>query len=170
MTREELRNLGLTDEQIDQVMTMHGTGITREKGKATEWEGKYNDLLAQNQQNTEKYANFDKDMEELAALRIYKEGVEFDKRFTAAVGDKKFVNDVTRNHVFGQFTEAAKDPSNEGKADADILAPLLEGHEADYLKGKVSVTMTPSAGVASVDELKAIQDAKYANNPFYKRT
>ena len=160
MTREELRNLGLTDEQIDQVMTMHGTGITREKGKATEWEGKYNDLFAQSQRDTE----------ELAALRTYKEGVEFDKRFTAAVGDKKFVNDVTRNHVFGQFTEAAKDPSNEGKADADILAPLLEGHEADYLKGKVSVMMTPSAGVASVDELKAIQDAKYANNPFYKRT
>lgn len=170
MKREELKNLGLTDDQIDQVMTMHGTGITREKGKATEWETKYNDLVAQNQQNAEKYANFDKDMEELAALRTYKDGVEFDKRFTAAVGDKKFVNDVTRNHVFGQFTEAAKDPSNEGKSDSDILAPLLEGHEEEYLKGKVTVTMTPSAPTVKQDELKAIQDEKYGNSPFYKRS
>lgn len=159
MTREELKNLGLTDEQIDQVMTMHGTGITREKGKATEWETKYNDLFAQSQQDTE----------ELATLRTYKEGVEFDKRFTAAVGDRKFVNDVTRTHVFGQFTEAAKDPSNEGKNDSDILAPLLEGHEEEYLKGKVIVSMTPTAPTAKQDELKAIQDEKYGNSPFYKR-
>jgi hypothetical protein len=109
-------------------------------------------------------------MEELAALRTYKEGVEFDKRFTAAVGDKKFVNDVTRNHVFGQFTEAAKDPSNEGKADADILAPLLEGHEEEYLKGKVTITMTPTATIPQTDELKAIQDEKYGKSPFYKRS
>ena len=169
MKREELKNLGLTDDQIDQVMTMHGTGITREKGKATEWETKYNDLVAQNQQNTEKYANYDHDMEELAALRTYKDGVEFDKRFTAAVGDKKFVNDVTRNHVFGQFTEAAKDPSNEGKTDSDILAPLMAGHEEEYLKGKVTVTMTPAATISQTDELKAIQDEKYGKSPFYRR-
>ena len=170
MKREELKNLGLTDDQIDQVMTMHGTGITREKGKATEWETKYNDLVAQNQQNTEKYANYDHDMEELAALRTYKDGVEFDKRFTAAVGDKKFVNDVTRNHVFGQFTEAAKDPSNEGKTDSDILAPLMAGHEEEYLKGRVTVTMTPAATIHQTDELKAIQDEKYGKSPFYKRS
>jgi hypothetical protein len=162
MKREELKNLGLTDEQIDQVMTMHGTGITREKGKATEWEDKYNDLLAQNQQNTEKYANYDHDMEELASLRTYKEGVEFDKRFTAAVGDKKFVNDVTRNHVFGQFTEAAKDPSNEGKADADILAPLLEGHEADYLASKVSIKMTPSGSIPK-ESFESFLEERYKN-------
>lgn len=166
MKREELKNLGLTDEQIDQVMTMHGTGITNAQNnaqsKATEWETKYNDLVSQNQQNAEKYAQMERDMEELATLRTYKEGVEFDKRFTAAVGDKKFVNDVTRNHVFGQFTEAAKDPSNEGKADADILAPLLEGHEADYLASKVSIKMTPSGSIPQ-ESFESFLEERYKN-------
>ena len=34
MKRNELRNLGLTPEQIDAVMTMNGNDVNREKAKS----------------------------------------------------------------------------------------------------------------------------------------
>ena len=168
MKREELKNLGLTDEQIDSVMTMNGADITREKGKADKWEGDYKALKATADADAQKYATYDSDMEELATLRAYKEGVEFDQRFTAVLGDSKPVNDMTRKGLSGLFAEAVKDPANEGKTDADIWSGIVSGKEAEYFAGKHTVIMPPHSGKPNADENKAYQDKMYANNPFYR--
>lgn len=168
MKRDELKNLGLTDEQIDSVMTMNGADITREKGKADKWESDYNALKATADADAQKYATYDSDMEELATLRAYKDGVEFDKRFTAVLGDSKPVNDMTRKGLSGLFAEAVKDPANEGKTDADIWSCIVSGKEAEYFAGKHTVIMPPHSGKPNADDNKAYQDKMYANNPFYR--
>lgn len=168
MKRDELKNLGLTDEQIDSVMTMHGADITREKSKADKWESDYNALKATADADAQKYATYDSDMEELATLRAYKEGVEFDQRFTAVLGDSKPVNDMTRKGLSGLFAEAVKDPANEGKTDADIWSGIVSGKEAEYFAGKHTVVMPPHTGKPNADDNKAYQDKMYANNPFYR--
>jgi hypothetical protein len=168
MKRDELKNLGLTDEQIDSVMTMHGADITREKGKADKWESDYNALKATADADAQKYATYDSDMEELATLRAYKEGVEFDQRFAAVLGDSNPVNDMTRKGLSRLFAEAVKDPANEGKTDADIWSGIVSGKEAEYFAGKHTVVMPPHSGKPNADENKAYQDKLYANNPFYR--
>lgn len=168
MKRDELKNLGLTDEQIDSVMTMNGADITRERGKADKWENDYKELKATADADAQKYATYENDMEELARLRSYKEGVEFDQRFTAVLGDSKPVNDMTRKGLSGLFAEAVKDPANEGKTDADIWSGIVSGKEAEYFAGKHTVVMTPHTGKPNADENKAYQDKMYANNPFYR--
>lgn len=152
MKREELKNLGLTDEQIESVMTMNGADITREKGKADKWENDYNALKATADADAQKYATYDSDMEELATLRAYKDGVEFDKRFTAVLGDSKPVNDMTRKGLSGLFAEAVKDPANEGKTDADIWSGIVSGKEAEYFAGKHTVVMPPHSSVREADK------------------
>lgn len=168
MKREELKNLGLTDEQIESVMTMNGADITREKDKAYKWESDYNALKATADADAQKYATYDSDMEELATLRAYKEGVEFDQRFTAVLGDSKPVNDMTRKGLSGLFAEAVKDPANEGKTDADIWSGIVSGKEAEYFAGKHTVVMPSHFGKPNIDDNKAYQDKMYANNPFYR--
>ena len=163
MKREELKNLGLTDEQIDSVMTMNGADITREKGKADKWESDYNALKATSDADAQKYATYDSDMEELATLRAYKEGVEFDQRFTAVLGDSKPVNDMTRKGLSGLFAEAVKDPANEGKTDADIWSGIVSGKEAEYFASKHSAVMPPHSSVREADKNPSPKGVNWVN-------
>lgn len=157
MERAKLKEIGLTDEQIEAVMADHGKAVnaaldgkaaltakvTELEGKVTELEGKlteYADYSALKEEiETLRAGN-----EELATLRAEKESRDYGDRLTAAMNGRQFVNGVTRDHVFGKFVEAAKDPANNGKNDADLLAAVIGDNEADYIKSKVSITMTPT--------------------------
>lgn len=150
MERAKLKEIGLTDEQIEAVMADHGKAVNAAldgkaalTAKVTELEGKlteYADYSALKEEiETLRAGN-----EELATLRAEKESRDYGDRLTAAMNGRQFVNGVTRDHVFGKFVEAAKDPANNGKSDADLLAAVIGDNEADYIKSKVSITMTPT--------------------------
>jgi hypothetical protein len=154
MEREFLRNLGLTKEQEDAIMEEHGKTVkTHIDGKNTALAdlNKANEKLA----TVADYDAIKSELEtlragqpevdkELKELREYKTGREYGDRFTAATGDKKWVNDVTRDHAFGLFTAAVADPANEGKTDSDIFAAVTEGKDAEWFSSKVGIVMTPS--------------------------
>lgn len=150
MERAKLKEIGLTDEQIEAVMADHGKAVNAAldgkaalTAKVAELEGKlteYADYSALKEEvDTLRAGN-----EELATLRAEKESRDYGDRLTAAMNGRQFVNNVTRDHVFGKFVEAAKDPANNGKNDADLLAAVIGDNEADYIKSKVSITMTPT--------------------------
>lgn len=154
MEREFLRNLGLTKEQEDAIMEEHGKTVK------THIDGKNTAIADLNKAKEKLAAVADYDAikseletfragqpaidQELEDLRKYKTGREYGDRFTAVVGDKKFVNDVTRDHAFGKFTAAADDPANEGKTDSDIFASVTEGKDAEWFASKVGIVITPS--------------------------
>jgi hypothetical protein len=154
MEREFLRNLGLTKEQEDAIMEEHGKTVkTHIDGKNTALAdlNKANEKLA----TVADYDAIKSELEtlragqpevdkELKELREYKTGREYGDRFTAATGDKKWVNDVTRDHAFGLFTAAVADPANEGKTDSDIFAAVTEGKDAEWFASRVRIEMTPS--------------------------
>lgn len=150
MERAKLKELGLTDEQIDAVMTDHGKDINA----ALEGKTALNTRVTELEAELTKYADYSALQEEvvalregnaeLANLRAEKEKRDYGDRLTAAMNGRQFVNDVTRDHVFGKFVEAAKDPSNEGKNDVDLLTAVIGDKESDYIKSKVSITMTPT--------------------------
>lgn len=154
MEREFLRNLGLTKEQEDAIMEEHGKTVkTHIDGKNTALAdlSKANEKLA----TVADYDAIKSELEtfragqpaidqELRELREWKKGREYGDRFTAVVGEKKFVNEVTREHVFDKFTAAVADPANEGKTDSDIFAAVTEGKDAEWFASKVGIVMTPS--------------------------
>jgi hypothetical protein len=154
MERAKLKEMGLTDEQIETIMADHGKAVTAalDGKKATEEENASlkNQLAAHADYDAIKSeletfrAGQPAIDEELTSLRAYKQGREYGDRFTAATGDKKWVNDVTREHAFGLFTAAVADPANEGKTDSDIFASVTEGKDAEWFASKVGIVMTPS--------------------------
>jgi hypothetical protein len=150
MERAKLKEIGLTDEQIEAVMADHGKAVNAAldgkaalTAKVTELEGKLTEY-ADYSALKEEVATLRAGNEELATLRAEKESRDYGDRLTAAMNGRQFVNGVTRDHVFGKFVEAAKDPANNGKNDADLLAAVIGDNEADYIKSKVSITMTPT--------------------------
>ena len=161
MERAKLKELGLTDEQIEAVMADHGKAVNAAldgkaalTAKVTELEGKlteyadYSDLKAE-------VENLRAGSEELATLRAEKESRDYGDRLTAAMNGRQFVNDVTRDHVFGKFVTAAKDPANDGKTDADLLTAVIGDKEADYIKSKVSIIMTPTQTMQRAEDTTA---------------
>ena len=154
MERAKLKGFGLTDEQIDEIMSDHGAVVNAAKNGMTELQEKVTSLEGQLAAHAD-YDTIKSELEtfragqpevdkELKELREYKTGRENGDRFTAVVGDKKWVNDVTRDHAFGLFTAAVADPANEGKTDSDIFAAVTDGKDAEWFKSNVGIVMTPS--------------------------
>lgn len=154
MERAKLKGFGLTDEQIDEIMNDHGAVVNAAKNGMTDLQAKVTTLEGQLAAHAD-YDAIKSELEtfragqpaidqELDDLRKYKTGREYGDRFTAVVGDKKFVNDVTRDHAFGKFTAAVADQANEGKTDADIFTSITEGKDAEWFASKVGIVMTPS--------------------------
>lgn len=154
MERAKLKGYGLTDEQIDEIMNDHGAVVNAAKNGMTDLQAKVTNLEGQLAAHAD-YDTIKSELEtfragqpaidkELKELRDWKKGKEYGDRFTAATGDKKWVNGVTREHAFGLFTAAVDDPANEGKTDADIFTSITEGKDAEWFVSKVGIVMTPS--------------------------
>lgn len=154
MERAKLKEMGLTDEQIETIMADHGKAVTTALDGKKAIEDENTTLKGQLAAHAD-YDTIKSELEtfragqpaidhELKKLREYKTGRENGDRFTAVVGDKKWVNDVTRDHAFGLFTAAVADPANEGKTDSEIFAAVTEGKDAEWFASKVRIEMTPS--------------------------
>ena len=162
MERAKLKGFGLTDEQINEIMNDHGAVVNAAKNGMTDLQEKVTTLEGQLAAHAD-YDSIKSELEtfragqpaidrELTELREWKKGREYGDRFTAVVGDKKFVNDVTRDHAFGKFTAAVDDPANEGKTDSDIFAAVTEGKDVEWFASKVGIVMTPSNPHADPDQ------------------
>lgn len=154
MERAKLKGYGLTDEQIDEIMTDHGAVVNAAKSGMTGLQEEITNLKGQLAAHAD-YDTIKSELEtlhngqpaidqELKDLRAWKKSREYGDRFTSATGDKKWVNDVTREHAFGLFTAAADDPANEGKTDADLFTAITDGKEREWFSSRVTINMAPS--------------------------
>lgn len=137
MKREELTAAGLTDEQIDKVMKLNGDDINREKAKYSD----YDDLKAQLEKANATIEGW-KDYDDVKAkVTQYQQEAENAKKEAAAkvqqlelqtkikdfTGNKKFVNDLTRDAINAQLEKALNDDANKGKSLDDLLKALTDG-------------------------------------------
>lgn len=161
MKREELTAAGLTDEQVEKVMKLNGDDINREKAKFSD----YDDIKKQLEKAN---ATIDgmKDYEDVKAkVTQYQQEAENAKKEAAAkvqqlelqakikdfTGNKKFVNDLTRDAINAQLEKALNDDANKGKSLDDLLKALTDG-KTDIFKNDnaptpPTVTQMAAAGV-----------------------
>jgi phage-related minor tail protein len=157
MKREELTAAGLTEEQIEKVMKLNGDDINREKSKYSDYDDVQKQLEKAN-------ATIDgmKDYEDVKAkVTQYQQEAENAKKEAAAkvqqlelqakikdfTGNKKFVNDLTRDAINAQFEIALNDEANKGKSLDDLLKELTDG-KTDIFKEENAPTppIVPSMG------------------------
>ena len=169
MKREELTALGLTEEQINEVMKKNGEDITREQKKFAD----YDDIKAQLEKanaaidsmkdyeavkaDVAKYQQEAQQAKADAEAKVHK--LELQAKIKDFTNAKKFVNDITREAINAQLETALNDDANKGKSIEELFKAMTDG-KTDILKSddKPTPPEVPSMankGTAADDDAQA---------------
>ena len=156
--REFLKGLELDKETIDTIMAEHGKLITEAKEKTQEleskvkdYESKISDLSSKAETNTkvqEELDNLKKSIaENEAKAKAKAEDDALTKNITIAFGDKKFVNEYTKNAIISDIKTALKDSNNAGKSAKDLFEELTKDKEGIFDNPNKGVSTPPTGDV-----------------------
>ena len=156
--REFLKGLDLDKETIDTIMAEHGKLITEAKEKTQELENKVKDyeskigeLSSKAEDNTkvqEELDNLKKSIaENEAKAKAKAEDDALTKNITSAFGDKKFVNEYTKNAIVNDIKIALKDSNNAGKSAKDLFEELTKDKEGIFDNPNKGVSTPPTGDV-----------------------
>lgn len=154
--REFLKGLDLDKEMIDTIMAEHGKLITEAKektqgleNKVKDYESKIGELSSKAEDNTkvqEELDNLKKSIaENEAKAKAKAEDDALTKNITSAFGDKKFVNEYTKNAIVNDIKTALKDSNNAGKSAKDLFEELTKDKEGIFSNPNPGVS-TPATG------------------------
>lgn len=156
--REFLKGLELDKETIDTIMAEHGKLITEAKektqnleNKVKDYETKIGELSSKAEANTkvqEELDNLKKSIaENEAKAKAKAEDDALTKNITSAFGDKKFVNEYTKNAIIGDIKTALKDSNNAGKSAKDLFEELTKDKEGIFDNPNKGVSTPPTGDV-----------------------
>lgn len=156
--REFLKGLELDKETIDTIMAEHGKLITEAKektqnleNKVKEYETKIGELSSKAEDNTkvqEELDNLKKSIAENEAKAKAKEEDEIlTKNITSVFGDKKFVNEYTKNAIISDIKTALKDSNNAGKSAKDLFEELTKDKDGIFSNPNPGVSTPPTGDV-----------------------
>lgn len=178
MKREFLEGLGLEKDIIDKVMSEHGKGIsdikteidglksqiTEKDGKIANYVTTVADLETKASGNKEIQDELDKLKTKIAEDETKKSAAEQDKILTtnieAVFGDKKFINDYTKNAIVTDIKTGLKDPVNAGKSANDIFESLTKDKNGIFVNPNTPPNMPkpnpnpniPNAGTVTKEQ------------------
>lgn len=154
--REFLKGLELEKETIDTIMAEYGKQVQGLKEKLEESKIAIDDLKAQIEKapKTEEMENLKNtiaDMEAKEQDRIAKEkAIKDDEILTSniiqAIGDKKFVNDFTKNAIVKEIKDALNENANKGKSAKDLFDEITKD------KNDIFVNPNQIVDMPSIDE------------------
>lgn len=156
--REFLKGLELDKETIDTIMAEHGKLITEAKEKTQELENKVKDYETKIDELSSKAETNTKVQEELdnlkksiaeneAKAKAKAEDDALTKNITSAFGDKKFVNEYTKNAIISDIKTALKDSNNAGKSAKDLFEELTKDKEGIFSNPNPGVSTPPTGDV-----------------------
>ena len=135
--REFLKGLDLDSELIDTIMAEHGKLVTKDKEELQTLKSQMKELK-ENSKNAEelqaKYDELVKANEEREATKKAKEEDDIlTKNINEVFGDKKFVNDFTKNAIMNEIKTALKDSANMGKSAKDLFTEITDGKDGIFV-------------------------------------
>lgn len=160
MKNEFLKGLGLSDEIIEKIQAENGKDINAEKAKTNalqkdldnekEARGKLeNEIGELKKADPKKLQETIDDLEDKIRKRTEadeqaKQNKALAERFSAVAGEKKFLNDFTKNGVLAEFKEALGKDENKGKGDKEIYEGLVKDREGIFANPNTSADIPPS--------------------------
>lgn len=129
--REFLKGLDLDGELIDTIMAEHGKLVTKDKEELQTLKSQIQEL----QKSAKNADELQSQLEQLTKANEEREArekaIEEDNiiinNINSVLGDKKFVNDFTKNAIINEIKTALKDKSNMGKSAKDLFEEITEG-------------------------------------------
>lgn len=167
MKREEVRELlpEISDEILGKLLDINSRDIGKAKGDADKYKAELESLKQQITEKDEAISKLeaasgdaDKVREELErykkadADRIAKEKADEEDRIlteavTTAIGDKEFVNEMTKNGYIAEVKKALADPANKGKGAAELFDAMTKDVEGIFKNPQQTpVTVPPANG------------------------
>ena len=168
MTREEVKTIfpDATDEQVNAFLDKNSRDIGKAKGDGDKHKAEVERLKQQITEKDNTISEMEKakgDADKIAAeLEKYKQA-EADRQaaekaaeedrilteaVTSAIGDKEFVNDMTKNGYIAEVKKALADPANKGKGAAEIFESLTKDVEGIFKNPQQTKVTVPSASGA----------------------
>lgn len=141
----------LSKEEIKSILAKHGDYIKIETEKV---ENKYKDQLEDNKTTIEdlksqiekapksdemeslksKIADYEqKEADRIAKQKAKEEDDILTNNINEVFGDKKFVNDYTKNSIINEIKTALKDSANIGKSAKDLFEQITNGKEGIFI-------------------------------------
>lgn len=163
MERKFLKDLGLEDDAIEKIMKEYGTSIQGKANDITNLTTKLNDANKEIDTYKTKITDLEKasgdnskiqkELDDLKQEIADKERKEAEKKqddiltnnIVSVIGDKKFVNDYTKNAIISDIKTALKDTNNAGKSAKDLFEELTKDKEGIFDNPNKGVT-TPGMG------------------------
>lgn len=178
MTREDLRKVfeNATDEQISQVLDINSADIGRAKKKL---EDNIAGLTAELTSVSDKLKAYDGvDLDALRQqLAAYEQAEQQRKqeaqqqeherllheRFDKLNGDRQYINEFTKNGVYGMFKAELDKQENQGKSDAEIYGALVKDKDGIFANPNAPQAIHPAGG-SSVDDMSVMRAAMGLKN------
>lgn len=175
MKREEVRELlpEISDEILGKLLDINSRDIGKAKSDADKYKAELESLKQQIAEKDEAISKLeaasgdaDKVREELErykkadADRIAKEKADEEDRIlteavTTAIGDKEFVNEMTKNGYIAEVKKALADPANKGKGAAELFEAMTKDVEGIFKNPQQTpVTLPPANGGNSFSDVQ----------------
>lgn len=134
--REFLKGLDLDKELIDMIMAEHGKYLTGLKEQVDEYKKEVDDYKTKINDLSKKASNNEATAKELDELKKQVADRAINDKILEAIGDKKFVNDYTKNAIISEIKKSLDDDNNKGKSINDLLESATEGKEGIFAEDK----------------------------------
>ena len=143
--REFLKGLDLDGELIDTIMAEHGKIVTKDKEELQTLKSQMKEL----KENSKNADELQKQIDELikaneereASKKAEEEDNILINNINSVLGDKKFVNDFTKNAIINEVKTALKDKANLGKSAKDLLEEITNGKDGIFANPNQVVDM-----------------------------
>lgn len=165
MKKEDLRALGITDEEIiEKIIIMNGSDINSAKGKADEYKAKLDDAgktIAELEKHKGDAEALQKKLDEYKAAEEKRAAEEkkaaeekaFSDRFDTVSDGRKFLNEYTKKGIAAEFRAALDAAENKGKSDKEILDALVRDREGLFENPNKPADI-PGLGIVGTDKQK----------------
>ena len=142
--REFLKGLDLDGETIDTIMAEYGKLVTKDKEDIQNLKGQVASLRESSGADWKtKFEELDNKIKNQEAEKKAKEDDEIlVNNINQAFGNKKFVNEYTKNSIINEIKTALKDSANTGKSAKDLFEEIT--------KDKEGIFSNPNPGVGDM--------------------
>ena len=175
MKTEDLKALGLTDEQVQRVFAMNGADVNREKQAAETAKAERDAMRTQLDEANTKLKGYDPDWQQKAADAEQKAAAQVsalkaDYAAENAAAGLKFSSASAKKAFLADLKAKGLTLQDDGKLlGFDDFVKEYKGTDPDaFAPDKPAPTVTvPGQGRAPARTGQAYVDDKYKNNPFY---
>lgn len=151
--REFLKGLELDKETIDTIMAEYGKNVQGKEEKISDLTKQIEDFKSKVEELTKEAEDSSKNVEELNALKeqikrqeeetnAKKQEEMLNNNINEVLGDKKFVNDFTKQAIINQIKDEVNKDENKGKGIQEIFDNLTKDYTNIFESENKQVDMT----------------------------